>query len=227
MTNYPGQYISEYRAWLLLEKVMGGKVNKHDFDLFMGCQTVEDVMNRLSESEIINALFLNGSQTGLGRLGEFYVSLRCESEWKPSIGYDTYGAFPYGDKVIAGTIEVRTCSPTRDDNWKPRLTGNGKMVMYDVLVVVGMLDSFNPCDAKLFVIPGQVARLESERQMKNNEVRDRPQISIQKNPIYAMRPKWYEYLLVNHSELKTQVSMFVHGIETSVIGQPFQMPLLR
>lgn len=219
------QPISENYVWFLLETVMRQGLAVADRGLLQGCSTVEDVMFRLSESEVIKSLFLRGSMDGIGRLGEFYVAMRTQKEWASRPGFDLFGAFEYLKAITTGKIEVKTLSPsTTRHQWDPRVTGNNIEIRADVLVVLGMLNSFNPCDASMFVIPKHALEpIVAQHIAKGG--RDRPRLSISKQRIHPTTHRtnpWYEYEVVNHSMLKDVITQYVHG-DFGIIPQQMVM----
>lgn len=219
------QPISENYVRFLLEAVLPQGITISDEQLFNGCTTVEDIMFRLTESEVIKSLFLRGSMDGIGRLGEFYVALRTMKEWSPRPGFDIWGAFEYLKDITTGRIEVKTLTPSSTRHqWDPRITGNTIEVQADVLVVIGMLDSYNPCEASLFIIPKHVLVPIAEEH-KRKGTSDRPRISIIKhrhNPQTKKQNPWWEYEVINHVMTKEVITQYVHG-DFNIIPQQMSM----
>lgn len=132
----------------------------------------------------------------------------------PRHGYDVRGAFEYENMLEAGMIEVKTCEPGSSTAWQPRMTDINSKVIADVLVFVGLLESYNPCDARLFAIPKSVLTSEVEKRIKRNPKENRPEISVSKNRVNnntGQVNQWYEFELVNHSKLLRRITRYVHG----------------
>lgn len=219
------QPISENYVWFLLETVLRRAPGAADRELFAGCTTVEDVMFRLSESDVIKTLFLRGTMDGIGRLGEFYIAMRTMKEWAPRTGYDVWGAFEYLKAITTGKVEVKTCSPSATRHqWDPRITGNDVELRADVLVVLGMHDSYNPCDATMFVIPRHALEpVVAEHRARGSK--DRPRISIIKhryNPQTNKQSPWYEYEVSPHARVKEVIAQYVHG-DFSIVPQQMSL----
>lgn len=223
------QPISENYVWFLLETVLRKAPTVADRELFAGCKTIEDIMFRLSESEVIRTLFLNGPMDGIGRLGEFYIALRTMKEWAPRAGYDLRGVFEYLHRIEAGTIEVKTLSPSKTRPlWDPRITGNNIELRADVLIVLGMHESINPCDATLFAIPRHALEGAVAEHLARSS-KDRPRISIRKqriNPQTRKQNPWYEYEVLNHSMVKDFIAQYVHG-DFGILPQQMEMILFQ
>jgi len=208
------QSVSENYVLFLLEKVFRGhKPNKYTIELLKGCLTVEEVITRISESDLIQELFLKESYTGLGRLGEFYIALRCGKEWAPRQGFDIWGAFEYHDLIEVGKVEVKTCSPTNRSNWGIRITDTKQEIKYDVLVLIGMLKTFNPCQARIFVIPKEVLIPIVEKGIQSgNKGRIRLGISTNQTNSYTGKiNRWYEYECPNHVNLVERITQYIHN----------------
>lgn len=223
-------YIADF-ALALLGKV-GIPVGEADRQLFFGCKSIEDIMFRLSESGTIEKLFLAGTGTGLGRLGEFYIALRCEARWETRPGYDVWGAFEYARSIEAGKIEVKTSKPSSNrDHWYPRISGYEKKLRMDVLAFLGMKDSFNPCEASLFIIPKKSLIDVANKWWNDEKKRDdpRPRIAISKNR-FNLRTghlnSWHEYQVSNHSKSREIIAMYTAGDFRIISDDCYQLPLL-
>jgi hypothetical protein len=197
-----------------LEKVFGRPPNDEDRRLLSSCKCVEDFVTLITKTYVGD--FIRGSGAGLGQLGEFYVSLRCEKAvaWESRPGYDLWGAWRYDDLVKAGKVEVKTCGslPPKSDSWSPRISGYLSELVADVVVFVCMTASFNPCYAKLFVVP-RYALVDTFNEQKARS-NTRPRISISQHEINRhtkQRNSWYEFLLRDHTSLKESIGNYIHG----------------
>lgn len=209
------QPISENLVLYKLEKVLGRPPNETDRRFLVDCRCVEDFVTLISES-YIGDVFIKGCNAGLGRLGEFYVSLRCEKAvaWEPGAGYDLWGAWRYDDLVKAGKVEVKTCGvlPPKSKSWLPRISGYLDEMVADVVVFVCMTKTLNPCQAKTFVIPRSA--LADIFQKQKGRGKTRPQISIAAKEVNAhtkQRNRWYEFLALDHTMIKERIGEYVHG----------------
>lgn len=210
------QRINENLVLYKLEKALRRKPTEKDRQRLAGCKCVEDFMELITET-YIGDVFVKGSGAGLGRLGEFYVALRCEIgvTWESRPGYDLWGAWRYDDLVKAGKIEVKTCGilPKSANSWQPRIAGGLDKMVADVVVIICMTDSYNPCYAKMFVIP-QSALVETFKEQKTRCSKRRPRIAIAQNEINnhtKTRNRWYEFLLIDHTKLKGRIREYIHG----------------
>jgi len=214
------QPISENLVFYKLEKVLGRSPNDEDRKFLSRCRCVEDFMVLIAET-YIGDVFIKGSGIGLGRLGEFYVSLRCEKavEWEPTAGYDLWGAWRYEDLVKGGKVEVKTSAQQGNYNWSVRIAGQLSEFVADVVVFVCLDKSLNPCREKMFVIPRD-ALIDTFCEQKTERPHDRPRISIAKTQINnntGQQNRWYEYLLMDHTKLKERIGEYVFG-QFSILG---------
>jgi hypothetical protein len=211
------QPISTNLVLYQLEKVLGRAPNEEDRRLLEPCKCVEDFMSLISET-YIGDIFLKGSSTGRGRLGEFYTALRLEKaiSWEPMPGYDLWGAFKYEDLIKAGKVEVKTVTWAKGDSrhgWYPRISGTLDTFVADVVIVIGLTESLNPCHARLFVIPKK-ALVDTFTEQKDIKKIARPRISIARHEYHRQtgeKSQWYEYLLVNHTKLKERIGEHLFG----------------
>lgn len=125
-----------------------------------------------------------------------------------------WGAFEYEEMLEAGKVEVKTCEPSEHGDWRPRITDVNSRVIADALVFVGMVETYNPCNAQLFVIPKDALLAEVARQLAKNPAIIRPRVTISKNRVNnntGRVNRWYEFELPNHSRLKQRITEYVHG----------------
>ncbi len=199
--------------------MIGRPPSAEDKIIFKGCRTVEDFIRRLTDSYIAD-VFIKGSSAGLGRLSEFYVVLRLEKEWEPRPGYDVWGAFEYDTLLKAGKVEVKSSTIANRSDWGPRISGYLTEFMADVVVFVCYLNTLNPCEARLFVIPRH-ALIETFNEQRSRGAR-RPQISIARSRINIQTGalnQWQEFRLYRHSSLKEQITKYIHGQYDFVVQQ--------
>lgn len=208
------QTISPHFALHLLEKV-GIKTTEEDKQMFYSCSSIEEIVTRLADSGTIQKLFLDDNDVGKSKLCEFYVALRCEAKLGGIKGGDVWGAFKYAELIEAGLIEVKACGPTEGHNWAPRIvSGYQKDLTYDVLVIVGLRETYNPCRARLFVIPASKLQSVLEKWRLKNRNDPRPQISISQRKYHAQSGvlnNWYKYELSDHSRLKNLIAVYLTG----------------
>lgn len=220
------QEVSEYRFFELLERVLGRALSEADKQWFEGCICVEQFMARLVESKVFEYLSLRGNPITLGRLGEFYVCLRCDMRWEPRTGFDIWGALEFRDEIGVGKVEVKTGGPGSEHNWQPQITGRKQVLLADVIIFIGMAYSFNPCEGAMIVIPADRLQEEVDKQLKRAPHRI-PSISISRNR-YNRRTGslngWYEFELHNHAMLRKVIAEHIHG-EFNIISQ--QLPLFN
>lgn len=214
-------------AVYLLER-KGYEITDADREIFRGCHTPRDVVNRLATSGIIRMLFLNGTSSGLSNLGEFYISLLSEAVWEPSVGYDAYGAFKYLDAIKSGKIEVKTSGPTNRPKWDVRITGQTTEIRSDVTVFLGMKENLNPTTGRMFLFPRDVlepiAAEHREKRKRNSNLDPRAKIYVPTDPRRITRKlDCYRYLLPEHERLKNHISQYIHG--DYGIG-PYQLSLI-
>ncbi len=206
------QKISNYMFFMLLEKVLGQPLSNGERRHFQGCRCVEDFMAVLIESPIYRKLAVEGNPIGQWKLGELYTCLRCDMRWEPRSGFDLWGALEYQKMITAGRVEVKTGGIIQSSDWIVQITGRKKVLIADVLVFVGMVDSYNPCDSVLLAIPKEILEPEVDRQLRK---RDRiPYISINKcrfSKKTRRMNKWYEFEVYDHSQLRQYIAQYVHG----------------
>lgn len=197
--------ISKHLFKLTLEKALGRPLSKDDEAIFEGCVTIKDFISRLLQSNIINAIFLQDF-VGRARLGEFYVALCANAQLaKPNQEcFDCYTVSEQGKKLRTRMIQVKTSYAPRRRDWVFNLTNKKQETGYDVLILIGYVDEFNPLDAAIFVIPEADLRPIIEREIDKGISGEIP-ITIAKQRRFrgvGKLNKWYEYQVVDHTKIK-------------------------
>jgi len=175
----------------------------------------------LLDTSPVRHLFLSGTSEGLGNLREFYTALLLEAQWTPRPGYDVRKIFEIRSGLKIGKVEVRGCRPnTKGPRWRVRISDSQGDLTSDVIVIVCMKESYDPCFADLFAIPSQalenvISEIRSRRESKGISPKDpRVKIRIYKERIDSYKNsinKWWEYWVPDHSELKMIVTSYIEG----------------
>lgn len=208
-------YIADY-AYHLLHRI-GVEPNEADRDIFSGCISITQMIDRLCKSNAMKRLI------DLPKLGEFYVALLCEAKLEPRIGFDVWGAFEYAEMIRAGKIEVKTGIHSQNPEWSVRVTGYTGQVRSDVLVFIGMRDDTYISLATMLAIPRDKLIPIADNYKNTSDARAKIYVAKTRTTKTGKLNGWYEFEVPSHSLLKSIVTKYIHG---KMVVEAEQMPLL-